>query len=131
VIFPSYSPPWLARGGLAQVRLARETRRIRCRSKTQGQLAQRLRCDVHLADCLSACGSCVHPRDAAIQLAYEACKSDLPLALVSKFALLEFESRKDAAQVVGAIVRLNSSGDAVGVQYVQRNPQMLEMLFAG
>lgn len=70
-------------------------------------------------------------RDLATQLAYEACKYDLPLLLVQKLPLLEFESRKDAAQVVGAIVRLDSAGDNVGVRFVLANPQMLKLLFEG
>ena len=38
-------------------------------------------------------------KDNALMLALEACKHDLPLLLCQKLALLDFEARKDAAQV--------------------------------
>ena len=38
-------------------------------------------------------------KDNAVMLAVEACKLDLPMLLCQKLALLDFESRKDAAQV--------------------------------
>lgn len=38
-------------------------------------------------------------KDNAVLLALEACKLDLPILLCQKLALLDFESRKDAAQV--------------------------------
>ena len=38
-------------------------------------------------------------KEAAVLLCWEACKVGLPLLLASKLALLDFETRKDAAQV--------------------------------
>ena len=38
-------------------------------------------------------------REGALMLSMESCKLDLPLLLAQKLALLDFESRKDAAQV--------------------------------
>lgn len=70
-------------------------------------------------------------RDAATILAYEACKVGLPLAVARALLLLEFEARKDAAQVVGAVVRLDSSGDSPGALYIQQNPELLDLLFDG
>ena len=46
-------------------------------------------------------------KDSAVLLALEACKLDLPMLLCQKLALLDFESRKDAAQVrIGACCAL-------------------------
>ena len=38
-------------------------------------------------------------RDYAVAAGYEACKFDLPLLLAQKIVLLDFEARKDSAQV--------------------------------
>ena len=70
-------------------------------------------------------------RDYAITVGYEACKSDLPLLLAAKLGLLEFEAKKDAAQIFGFLVRLDNGGDKPGVRSVHDNPDMLEMLFKG
>lgn len=70
-------------------------------------------------------------RDYAITVGYEACKNDLPLLLASKLGLLEFEAKKDAAQIFGFLVRLDNGGDKPGVRFVQNNPTMLDMLFRG
>ena len=39
-------------------------------------------------------------KDNAVLLCWEACKVGLPLVLAHKLTLLDFETRKDAAQVV-------------------------------
>ncbi|KAL3134008.1 hypothetical protein ABBQ32_008447 [Trebouxia sp. C0010 RCD-2024] len=70
-------------------------------------------------------------RDYAITVGYEGCKMDLPLLLASKLGLLEFEAKKDAAQIFGFLVRLDNGGDKPGVRFVQQNPDMLDMLFKG
>lgn len=70
-------------------------------------------------------------RDYAITVGYEGCKNDLPLLLAAKLGLLEFEAKKDAAQIFGFLVRLDNGGDKPGVRFVHDNPDMLEMLFKG
>ncbi|KAK9814446.1 hypothetical protein WJX72_006019 [[Myrmecia] bisecta] len=70
-------------------------------------------------------------REMAVMLVYEACKTELPYLLVQKLALLEFEARKDAAAVVGGIIRMDTQGDAPGVRFVHEHPDMLNILFSG
>lgn len=70
-------------------------------------------------------------KENAVLLGYEACKVGLPMQLCVKMPLLEFESRKDAAQVCGAIVRLDNDGDQPGVTYILQHPQILSTLFSG
>ena len=61
----------------------------------------------------------------------QAIKHDFPISAVLALPNLEFEARKDAAQVIGAIVRLDNGGDVPGVQYVVEKPKLLESLFLG
>ena len=46
-----------------------------------------------------------------VALADEAVRTDLLAELPAKLALLDFEARKDAAQVFGAIVRIRDAAD--------------------
>lgn len=55
----------------------------------------------------------------------------MPKLAVSALNSLEFEARKDAAQLLGAIIRLDSGGNMPGVTYVLRHPELLQMLFDG
>ena len=55
----------------------------------------------------------------------------LPLRIAQVLPALEFEARKDAAQMVGAVLRLDNGGDCPGTQYLQANPQLLTVLFEG
>lgn len=61
----------------------------------------------------------------------QAIKLNFPLSAVAALPVLEFEARKDAAQLIGAIVRLDNSGDRPGERYVLENPQLLDLLFDG
>lgn len=70
-------------------------------------------------------------RDYAVAAGYEACKFDLPLLLAQKIVLLDFEARKDSAQVFGFLVRLDNGGDKPGVEYVTQHPDVLSTLFRG
>lgn len=70
-------------------------------------------------------------KDNALLLALEACKLNLPMLLCQKLALLDFEARKDAAQVCGAIFRMDSNGDGPGTRYVHEHPEVLFTLFRG
>jgi calcium binding protein 39 len=70
-------------------------------------------------------------RESAVIAVYDAAKWDLPLLLANKIGLLEFEAKKDAAQVFGFIVRLDAGGDKPGVQYVLEHPDILTTLFSG
>ena len=51
--------------------------------------------------------------------------------VVQKLALLDFESRKGAAQVCGAIVRMEAQGEYPGVRYIHEHPDIIPTLFAG
>lgn len=72
-------------------------------------------------------------RDAALLVSMECCKYDFPHLVAAKLALLDFESRKDAAQICGAIFRMDGGGQEVGpgVSYVLNHPDLLETLFQG
>lgn len=71
-------------------------------------------------------------KDNVVSLAYEVVKTDFQLLLVRNIALLDFETRKDAAQVFGAIVRIKDHEDKCpGAVYVQRHQEILNTLFAG
>eukprot|EP00878_Enallax_costatus_P029750 GHUV01032296.1.p1 GENE.GHUV01032296.1~~GHUV01032296.1.p1 ORF type:complete len:165 (+),score=34.65 GHUV01032296.1:186-680(+) len=71
-------------------------------------------------------------KDNVVSLAYEVVKTDFQLYLIKNIALLEFETRKDAAQVFGAIVRIKDQDDKCpGAIYVQQHPEILNMLFEG
>ena len=58
-------------------------------------------------------------------------KTGFPVAAVAALPYLEFEARKDAAQLVGAIVRLDNGGDKPGERYVLEHPQLITLLFDG
>lgn len=71
-------------------------------------------------------------KENVIALAIEACKTDLLQLLVKHLNVLEFETRKDAAQVFGATVRIRDENDKCpGANYVNEHAQILEQLFAG
>ena len=55
----------------------------------------------------------------------------LPLRVAQVLPALEFEARKDAAQMVGAVLRLDNGGDCPGMQYLLHHPQLLTVLFEG
>ena len=55
----------------------------------------------------------------------------LPLRVAQVLPSLEFEARKDAAQMVGAVLRLDNGGDCPGTQYLLQHPQLLTVLFEG
>lgn len=71
-------------------------------------------------------------KESVVSLAYEVVKTDFQLLLVKNIALLDFETRKDAAQVFGAIVRIKDHEDKCpGAIYVQQHQEIMSMLFAG
>ncbi|KAK9818819.1 hypothetical protein WJX74_005590 [Apatococcus lobatus] len=70
-------------------------------------------------------------KEHAIELARQACRSNFLSQVVQKLALLDFESRKDAAQVCGAIVRMDAQGEYPGVRYIHEHPDIIPTLFAG
>lgn len=61
----------------------------------------------------------------------QAIKHDFLMSAVRALPNLEFEARKDAAQVIGAIVRLDNGGDVPGIKYVTETPELLTALFDG
>lgn len=71
-------------------------------------------------------------KDNVIALAQEVVKTDFLLLTAEDLPKLDFESRKDAAQVFGAIVRIRDQSDRCpGAIYVQQKPQILDILFEG
>eukprot|EP00879_Flechtneria_rotunda_P011050 GHRR01011546.1.p1 GENE.GHRR01011546.1~~GHRR01011546.1.p1 ORF type:complete len:242 (+),score=4.26 GHRR01011546.1:71-796(+) len=71
-------------------------------------------------------------RESVIALAQEVVKTDFQLLLVKCIPLLDFETRKDASQVFGAIVRIKDHDDKCpGAQYVQEHQEILDVLFTG
>mmetsp|Transcript_11561 Transcript_11561/g.34696 ORF Transcript_11561/g.34696 Transcript_11561/m.34696 type:complete len:336 (+) Transcript_11561:410-1417(+) len=78
-----------------------------------------------------AAGDSEAAKDAAVTTTYEAIKHDFLMSAVRALPNLEFEARKDAAQVIGAIVRLDNGGDVPGIKYVTETPELLTALFDG
>jgi len=73
-------------------------------------------------------------KESVMSLVMEVVKTDFQLLLVQDLVHLEFEARKDAAQVFGAIVRIrNDTQDPAcpGALYVLQHPQIMEYLFEG
>jgi calcium binding protein 39 len=60
-------------------------------------------------------------------------RTDFVLLLVRNICLLDFETRKDAAQVFGALVRIkeDAAERSPGAIYVEQHPQILRWLFDG
>lgn len=73
-------------------------------------------------------------KESVMSLVNEVVKTDFQLLLVENLVHLEFEARKDAAQVFGAIVRIRdeeATPPCPGAQYVLQHQNILRMLFEG
>jgi calcium binding protein 39 len=72
-------------------------------------------------------------KDSVLALSLEATKTDLLLLLVKHLSLLDFETRKDVAQVFSTIVRIRGPDNAApGASYVQSHGiGLLEMICQG
>jgi calcium binding protein 39 len=71
-------------------------------------------------------------KEQVLELSRELMHTDLLYLLVKHLALLDFESRKDAAQCFGATVRIRDSEDrSPGAQYVLQHPYIISKLFHG
>ncbi|KAJ9505535.1 hypothetical protein QJQ45_028044 [Haematococcus lacustris] len=71
-------------------------------------------------------------KEEALERARELVATDLLYLLVKHLVLLDFEARKDAAQVYGMLVRLRDSDDrSPGAAYVLQHPYILSKLFHG
>lgn len=71
-------------------------------------------------------------KEDAIALAEETVKTQLLSQIVIFLEFLDFEVRKDAAQVFGAVVRIKDRQDRCpGALYVQQNHHILDQLFDG
>ncbi|GBF91646.1 hypothetical protein Rsub_03950 [Raphidocelis subcapitata] len=67
-----------------------------------------------------------------VALAEEVARTDFLEVLPARLPLLDFERRKDAAQVFGAVVRIRDGEDRCpGALFVQQHPSILETLFEG
>lgn len=71
-------------------------------------------------------------KDAAVQIARAACRTDLVSDMVNCVGVLEFEARKDLVAVFDAIVRVDEpDGDKPGCEYVLEHQDVLSALFDG
>lgn len=75
-------------------------------------------------------------KDSATLIVKEACKSDLIVELVDCLSMLDFETRKDVAQVFGSVLRLeevasNGSVSCPGKEYILGHLDILSTLFDG
>lgn len=71
-------------------------------------------------------------KENAVQLAVEAANTDLLTLFVRNLHQLDFEARKDTAQVYGALVRIKDANDNMpGAAYVRAHPELLDTLFNG
>lgn len=73
-------------------------------------------------------------KESVVALVRQVVRTDFQLLVVQHLPLLDFEARKDAAQVFGAIVRIrdDAAGSVCpGAEYVVRRPQIMALLFDG
>lgn len=71
-------------------------------------------------------------KESVIACAHQAIAKNLPSLLIKHLKELDFESRKDAAQVFGAIVRIKDADDKCpGAEYVMQHLEIIDTLFAG
>jgi calcium binding protein 39 len=71
-------------------------------------------------------------KESVVALAREVVRTEFASLLVHVLPVLDFETRKDAAQVFGAIVRIrDEDGTCPGAAYVRAHPDILATLFAG
>jgi hypothetical protein len=71
-------------------------------------------------------------KENAIAIAAEACRADLLALMARLIPQLDFEARKDVAQIFGAIVRIKDQDEQpIGAQYVRQRPDLLDALVDG
>lgn len=71
-------------------------------------------------------------KENVIALAVEVVRTELLTLLVVHLVELDFEARKDAAQVFGAVVRIRDEHHScIGAKYVQDHMEVMDMLFQG
>lgn len=75
-------------------------------------------------------------KESAVLIVKEACKTELVTELVDCLSMLDFETRKDVAQVFGSILRVEDVGSdgsvsSPGKQYVMSHLDILTTLFDG
>ncbi|KXZ56674.1 hypothetical protein GPECTOR_1g607 [Gonium pectorale] len=71
-------------------------------------------------------------KENAVALAQEASRTDLLSLIVKNLDVMEFESRKDAAQIFGALVRIKENDErGPGATYVLAHPEIPTLLFNG
>ncbi len=70
-------------------------------------------------------------RESVLELAKELMNTDLLYLLVKHLSALDFEARKDAAQIFGATIRIRDGERSPGAQYVFEHPYIMSKLFSG
>ena len=80
----------------------------------------------------------VPSKEAALALTADACAASLPDRLIHKLQALDFEARKDAASVCGAVFRMQQqqaadpgAASTPGAEHLLSRPQLLERLLEG
>ena len=74
----------------------------------------------------------VPSKEAALALTADACAASLPDRLIAKLPALDFEARKDAASVCGAVFRMQQAdGESPGAEHLLSRPRLLEALLEG
>jgi len=69
--------------------------------------------------------------DLGVQLANEAIANEIFPLLISSLFKLDFEARKDAAVIFNNILRKTSGSRQIGIEYICRNPNILNQLIQG
>ena len=79
----------------------------------------------------------VPSKEAALALTADACAASLPDRLIHKLQALDFEARKDAASVCGAVFRMQQQAadtgmvSSPGAEHLLSRPHLLEQLLEG
>lgn len=69
-------------------------------------------------------------KQSVVEVAKELANTDMLYLLVKHLNLLDFESRKDAALIFSACIRIKDAEDrSPGAQYVQEHPYITKRLF--
>lgn len=87
--------------------------------------------DTHSQECMFGTSD-EHPsKENALIIAYEACNTDLITEMIESLGMLDFETRKDVAQIFGAIMRIEDNGVYPGLNYLIAHPNAVQFLFEG
>eukprot|EP01133_Synstelium_polycarpum_P007212 gene7212-8376_t len=69
--------------------------------------------------------------ETAATLSNEVCSSDLLASLIKDLGKLEFEAKKDFAQIFNNLLRIKSGARSPTVEYITKNPDILDAMVKG